>query len=221
MFFGLTNSPATFQTMMNKIFQDLISEGVVCVYLDDILIFTETMEEHDRVTRLVLERLQQYKLYLRHDKCEFAKTKIEYLGLIISHGPSGDGSRENCQSSGMANTEQQERGSVFLGLYQFILPLIQGFSDLARPMFDLTRKDSAWRWGKRRDQPSRPFQTCVISALILVFPDETRPFRVEADSSDFATGAVLSQQSPEDDKWHPVAYYSKKSQCGGTELQDP
>jgi hypothetical protein len=64
MFFGLTNSPATFQTMMNKIFQDLISKGVVCVYLDDILIFMETMEEHDRVTRLVLERLQQYKLYL-------------------------------------------------------------------------------------------------------------------------------------------------------------
>jgi hypothetical protein len=56
MFFGLTNSPATFQTMMNKIFQDLISEGVVCVYLDDILI-TETMEEHDQMTRLVLERL--------------------------------------------------------------------------------------------------------------------------------------------------------------------
>jgi hypothetical protein len=55
MFFGLTNSPATFQTMMNEIFQDLISEGVVCIYLDDILIFMETMEEYDRVTRLVLE----------------------------------------------------------------------------------------------------------------------------------------------------------------------
>jgi hypothetical protein len=55
MFFGLTNSPATFQTMMNDIFQDLISEGVVCVYLDDILIFMETMEEHDRMTHLVLE----------------------------------------------------------------------------------------------------------------------------------------------------------------------
>jgi hypothetical protein len=55
MFFGLTNSPTTFQTMMNDIFQDLISEGVICIYLDDILIFTETMEEHDRVTRLVLE----------------------------------------------------------------------------------------------------------------------------------------------------------------------
>ena len=57
MFFGVTNSPATFQTMMNKIFQDLISKGVVCIYLDDILIFMETMEEHDWVTRLVLEQL--------------------------------------------------------------------------------------------------------------------------------------------------------------------
>jgi len=65
------------------------------------------------------------------------------------------------------------------------------------------------RWGKRRRSAFEAIQTCVISALILVFPDETRPFRVEADSSDFATGAVLSQQSPEDDKWHPVAYYSK------------
>jgi len=64
MFFGLTNSPATFQTMMNEIFQDLISEGVVCIYLDDILIFTETMEELDWVTHLVLEQLRQYKLYL-------------------------------------------------------------------------------------------------------------------------------------------------------------
>jgi len=78
MFFGLTNSPATFQTMMNEIFQDLISEGVVCVYLDDILIFTETMEEHDRVTHLVLERLRQYKLYLRHDKCEFARKALGF-----------------------------------------------------------------------------------------------------------------------------------------------
>ena len=86
MFFGLTNSPATFQTMMNDIFQDLISEGVVCVYLDDILIFTESMEEHNRITRLVLERLREYKLYLWHDKCEFAQTTIEYLGLMISHG---------------------------------------------------------------------------------------------------------------------------------------
>ena len=85
MFFGLTNSPATFQTMMDNIFEDLISEGVVVVYLDDILIFMETLEEHQEITRRVLELLEKHKLYLRSDKCKFEKTTIKYLGVIISH----------------------------------------------------------------------------------------------------------------------------------------
>jgi hypothetical protein len=85
MYFGLTNSPATFQTMMNEIFQDLITEGVVSVYLDDILIFTNSLEEHHRITRLVLDRMHEHKLYLWPEKCEFEKTRIEYLGIIISH----------------------------------------------------------------------------------------------------------------------------------------
>ena len=84
MFFKLTNSPATFQTMMNDMFTDMISEGVVVVYLDDILIFTKDLEEHWRVTHCVLGRLAEHELYLRPEKCEFEKTRIEYLGLIIS-----------------------------------------------------------------------------------------------------------------------------------------
>src|SRR5882762_11177990 len=85
MFFGLTNSPATFQTMMNVIFHELIMEGVVVVYLDDILIYTETVEEHRAVTRRVLELLQKHKLFLKPDKCEFEKTRVEYLGVVILH----------------------------------------------------------------------------------------------------------------------------------------
>ena len=85
MFFGLTNSPATFQTMMNDIFADLIGAGLVCVYMDDILIFAKTREEVRRITRLVLERLRAHKLYLKAEKCEFEKEQIEYLGLVISH----------------------------------------------------------------------------------------------------------------------------------------
>jgi len=97
----------------------------------------------------------------------------------------------------------------FLGFTNFYRRFIQGFLDLAHPMFDLTQKDFAWRWGEVEKSAFKAIWTCVISAPILVFPDKTRPFRVETDSSDFATGAVMSQQSPEDDKWHPVAYYSK------------
>jgi hypothetical protein len=85
MYFGLTNSPATFQTMMKEILQDLITEGVVSMYLDDILIFTNSLEEHRQIMRLVLDHMCEHKLYLRPEKCKFKKTRIEYLGIIISH----------------------------------------------------------------------------------------------------------------------------------------
>ena len=86
MFFGLTNSPATFQALMNSIFADLIAQGKVAVYLDDILIFTETLKEHRRIVHEVLTRLSQNDLYLRPEKCEFERSSIEYLGLVIGEG---------------------------------------------------------------------------------------------------------------------------------------
>ena len=86
MFFGLTNSPATFQALMNSLFADLIAEGKVAVYLDDILIFTKDLEEHRRVVQDVLGRLQQNDLYLHPEKCEFEQLQIKYLGLIIQEG---------------------------------------------------------------------------------------------------------------------------------------
>ena len=79
MFFGLTNSPATFQTMMNDIFVDMILEGVVVVYLDDILIFTKELGEHHRITHRVLQRLAEHQLFLRPEKCEFEKTLMSQL----------------------------------------------------------------------------------------------------------------------------------------------
>jgi len=84
MFFGMTNSPATFQTMMNDIFRNLIVEGIMVVYLDNILIFTKMKEEHEQVVQQVLQVLRENKLFLRPEKCEFCKQRIEYLGLIIS-----------------------------------------------------------------------------------------------------------------------------------------
>ena len=86
MFFGLTNSPATFQTMMNDLFKELIDEGCVVIYMDDILIFTETSEEHHRIVKRVLEVLARNKLYLKAEKCSFEQTQVEYLGLVISAG---------------------------------------------------------------------------------------------------------------------------------------
>jgi len=84
MFFRMTNSSATFQTMINDIFRTLITKGIVVVYLDNILIFTRTEEEHKRAVWRVLEVLAEHKLFLHLEKCEFHRKEIEYLGLVIS-----------------------------------------------------------------------------------------------------------------------------------------
>jgi hypothetical protein len=102
-------SPIEGQTMMNEIFQDLITKGVVSVYLNDILIFTNSLEEHRWITCLVLDRMREPKLYLRPEKCKFEKTKIKYLSVIISHNKvGGNGSGEDCRSSGLADAFKQK-----------------------------------------------------------------------------------------------------------------
>ena len=86
MFFGLTNSPAMFQGMMNQILREEINTGTVIVYLDDTLIFTVTMEEHRKVVHRVLEKLRKNCLFLREAKCSFEKPEVQYLGLIVGNG---------------------------------------------------------------------------------------------------------------------------------------
>ena len=86
MFFGLTNSPATFQMMTNDIFRDLIDEGHVAIYMDDILIYTRTIEHHQAVVTQVLDALQRHWLYLKGEKCSFECSMVEYLGLVLSEG---------------------------------------------------------------------------------------------------------------------------------------
>jgi hypothetical protein len=209
MFFGLTNSPATFQTMMNDIFTDMISEGVVVVYLDDILIFTKDLDEHRRVTHRVLGRLAEHQLYLRPEKCEFEKTRIEYLGLIISENRV---EMDPVKVAGVAEwPEPSNKREVqsFLGFVNFYRRFVKDFSHHARPLFDLTRKDQKWQWTTSEASAFRKLKELVTSAPVLITPADDQPFRIEADSSDFATGAVLSQLSAEDEKWHPVAYLSK------------
>jgi len=86
MFFGLTNSPATFQAMMNKIFAEEIREGHVVIYLDDILIFSDNLDEHCALVTRVLQKLHLHKLFLKPEKCEFKKESVNYLGMVVSGG---------------------------------------------------------------------------------------------------------------------------------------
>jgi hypothetical protein len=134
MFFRLTNLPATFQTMMNDIFTDLIAEGHVVIYLNNILIFTRTLEEHHQIVCRVLEKLHSHKLYLKPKKCKFEKESIEYSGLIISHNHIA---MDPAKVMGvlewplLANLKEVQS---FFGFLNFYRHFIQGFAKITRPL---------------------------------------------------------------------------------------
>jgi hypothetical protein len=208
MFFGLCNSPATFQTMMNDIFKELIDEGVVVVYMDDILIFTKTREEHQKVVSRVLQILKDNNLYLKPEKCIFEVQKVEFLGLILSENQveMDPVKVEGVRTWPIPKTVKQLQS--FLGFINFYRRFIEGFSRIARSLNDLTRKDAKWVWEQKQQQAFDDLKSHVTSSPLLVQPDVTRPFKLETDASDYATGAVLSQLC-EDEKWRPVAFLSK------------
>ena len=195
--------------MMNNIFQNLIAEGIVVVYLDNILIFTKTEEKHAQVVRWVLQVLKESKLFLHPEKCEFYKQQIEYLGLVILENKV---SMDPVKVAGVREWPTPENKmdvQAFLGFVNFYRRFIWDFSAKARPLFDLTRSEQVWTWSRMEQVAFEDLKTVVTTAPVLVSLQESDPFQIEVDSSDFATGAVLSQQSMMDGKWHPVVFYSK------------
>lgn len=208
MFFGLTNSPATFQALMNTIFADLIAENKLAVYMDDILIYSSDKEVHRETTHEVLRRLKEYDLFLKPEKCEFDKDEIEYLGMVIRAGEVG---MDPAKVQAVANWHDPRnlrdlRG--FLGFANFYRRFIKDFARKARPLNDLTKKDTLWRWGESEQKAFAELKGSFTKAPVLTMYDPTRPTEVEVDASNFATGGVLSQKC-DDGLWRPVAYRSE------------
>ena len=129
--------------MMNDIFRTLIAEGIVVVYLDDILIFTETEEEHEQAVRRVLEVLVEHKLFLCPEKCEFHWKRIEYLGLVISENKVEMDPVKVAGVRDWPTPENQTDVQAFIGFVNFYCRFIRDFSTITRPLFDLTRSDKA------------------------------------------------------------------------------
>ncbi|SJL04701.1 uncharacterized protein ARMOST_08071 [Armillaria ostoyae] len=206
MFFGLTNSPATFQWMMNDIFKDLISEGKVTIYLDDILIFTRDHGEHRRIVRCVLQKLRENKLFLKAEKCEFEVLETEYLGVIISEGQV---CMDPVKLAGIAEwptlTKKKELQS-FLGFTNFYRKFIKNYSKVVRALTQLTG-NAEWTWGAAQNQAFQQLKKQMAEDVILAIPTPDGRFRVEADASNGAVGTVLSQE--QEGKWRPVAFMSK------------
>jgi len=146
MFFGMCNSPATFQRMMDSIFDNMITGTLIIVYMDDMFIFHKDLKILKENTKIALKRLRDNDLYLKPSKCEFHKTKIEYLGMVIEEGKvSMDVSKlKGIQDWPIPSTVKQVRG--FLGFGNFYRRFIKNFSDIAHPLNDLLRKDKRFDW---------------------------------------------------------------------------
>ena len=207
MFFGLINSLATFQTMMNAILRSVIVEGKVQVYMDDILVYTSTIEEHWELIRWGLQILKENKLFLKPKKCKFEKEQVNYLGVIVSaKGVSVDpGKVEAIKTWPIPKklVEVQE----FIGFLNFYRRFIEGFSQVARPLHNLTKKDTKFLWDNKCQVAFDELKEWITSTPVLTMAWDEGLMKIEADTCQFAVRGILSQE--QEGIFRPIAYYSK------------
>ncbi len=208
--FGLSNSPSVFQAFINDVFRDMLNQWVN-VYIDDILIYSETYEEHVIHVRTVLKCLLQHQLYAKADKCEFHQETISFLGYIISSG-------------GVAMDEQKVQAIVnwpqpttlkelqrFLGFANFYRRFIRNFSTVAGPMTSMVKKGThRLSWSSAAIASFRSLKERFTTAPILHHPDPDLELTLEVDTSSTGIGAVLSQRQGDPPKLYPCAFFSRK-----------
>ncbi|KAF8761059.1 hypothetical protein RHS01_00629 [Rhizoctonia solani] len=205
--FGLTNAPAAFQHFMNDLFRDLIDVTVV-IYLDNILIFSENPEDHPAHVREVLSQLMKNQLFCKLSKCHFHVTTVDYLGIVIS--PSGF-SMDRKKVEAVTSWPQPrtvKQVQAFLGFVNYLRRFIPNFSSVARPLHNLTKKETPWSWGGPEEAAFQELKTLVTQSPVLIHSNPELPYYLETDASGVAMGAILSQRGP-DNRLHPIAYMSK------------
>ncbi|GBG59547.1 hypothetical protein CBR_g49807 [Chara braunii] len=194
--FGLTNAPATFQTAMNDIFRDILEEYVL-VYLDDILVYSRTLEDHIRHLRDVLQSLCKHGFYAELSKCRFAQRKVDFLGHYVSdQGLHMDDAKIIAVAEWPVPTSAKQLRS-FLGLTSYYSNFIQGYARYSYVLTsNLLRKNPSWFWTPLCEDAFRALKKAMTCAPVLCLPDFNCPFIVTTDASDFAIGAVLFQVFP-------------------------
>ena len=204
--FGLTNAPSIFQRIMNQVLHGLTWRYCL-VYLDDVLVFSETFEEHLVHLQAIFDRLGAANLKLRGDKCTFFAKELHYLGHIVSDkGLQVDPDKVR-RVTDMPSCKDVEDVRVFLGLAGFYRRFIQRFAEIAAPLNKLLRKDVEWRWGSAEEAAQRALCKALASAPILAQPDFSKPFQLETDASKNVIGAILSQ--PDDSGPNVIGFWSR------------
>lgn len=205
--FGLCNAPATFQRLMNHVFRDILYVFVV-VYLDDILIFSNDRDDHVRHIREVFTRLRRFRLYAKASKCEFFSRSISFLGYYIDFdGISMDPSKVQCILDWPYPRRQRDILS-FVGLANFYRTLIPAFADAAEILYESARPKKVFALTPELIDAWDTFKRILSSNTIVRHFDPSLPCIIEADASDYAIGAVLSQT--ENGTTRPVAFLSRK-----------
>ena len=211
--FGLTNAPATFQAYINRALAGLLDESCV-VYLDDILIFSDTREEHVRHVNEVLERLEKFALYANLKKCFFFRQEVEFLGFIVGvAGVTMDPSRVDAVRDWPTPCTFDEV-QIFLGFANFYRRFIKHYSRIVNPLTGLLKgsekgkKHGQLVWGLSEEQAFQEIKEAFITAPVLKHYEPERRLRIESDASNFAVAAILSQLF--EAEWHPIAFWSRK-----------
>lgn len=204
--FGLKNAPATFQRVMDSVLCGL--QGERCfVYLDDIVVFASSLQEHEQKLREVFTRLQKYELKVQPDKCEFLRREVAYLGHIISN----EGVKPNPDKVQAVKDFPVPKCckdiKAFLGLTGYYRRFIPNFSKVTKPLTSLLKKDIPFIWGESQQKSFEECKQLLTSPPILQYPDFTKEFILTTDSSLHAIGSILSQGPIGKDL--PIAYASR------------
>src|SRR5437016_10149774 len=204
----MCSSPSTFKIMMDIIFHYLIEGCIVINYMDEIFLFARTRQELEENTKRVLQRLRDNDLFLKPKKCEFSKEKVEWLSMIIEEGKISmdPGKLKGISEWPSPTTVKQTRG--FLGFGNFYQRFIKHFSEIAKPLNDLLKKDRKFEWTDVCQKAFDKLKKRFTEEPVLMMPDHSKPFQIECDASKYASGAVLTQLDSNRDR-HPCAFISK------------
>ena len=203
MCFGLTRALGTFSRLGNEIYRDYLGKFVI-IYIDDLLIFSKTFEEHKQHVTNVPQQLREHQLYAKLEKCEFAMEELEFLGFRIGReglkmGPTKVKAVQDWPRPTKVLEVQQ-----FIGFVQYVRRFIKNFSQIATPLTNLIKGSQMFSWSEREQHVFDQLKKVVCAQPVLQLPDFSKPFEIHTNASDFAYGSVLMQDG------HPIAYESKK-----------
>ena len=205
--FGLTNAPATFMHLMNTILRPHLDHFVI-VFIDDILIYSRTLEDHRRHLTEVLQILRQHKLYAKESKCEIVQHSVEFLGHRIDENGLHMMTEKLDAIRDWPQLTKVEDIRSFLGLCGFYRRFIKDFSKITAPLTQLLHKDAPFIWDEPQQEAFQQLKDAMMTKPVLVLPDPSKPFVCTTDASGYAIGATLSQDQGSGLK--PIAYLSKK-----------